>query len=85
VTDKGAQRQYAKNLELGYLGLDNKSWFNRYINFAANTDAAKKIRSEAKMSTSDKQLKAFKDVLEKTGGGEKKDEKPPEKPKESAT
>jgi len=82
---KEAQRAYAKNLELGYLGLDEHSWFNRYINFAANTDAAKKIRSNAKMSGTEKQLQAFREALEKAaGGGEKKEEKE-EKQKEPST
>src|SRR3989344_3615766 len=54
VTDRGAQRKYASNLELGYLGLNDKSFFNKYVNFAANTEAAKKIRGEAKKSKTDK-------------------------------
>jgi len=51
VTDKGAQRKYAKVLELG---LDRKGIFNTYINFAANTESARKIRDDAKKAKADK-------------------------------
>lgn len=83
---KEAQRSYAKNLELGF---DEHSWFNRYINFTANTDAAKKIRSEAKKSKTTKDVEKFFKTIEdsekkESGGGEKKEEKE-EKPKEAVT
>jgi len=83
---KEAKQAYAKNLELGYLGLDEHSWFNRYINFAANTDAAKKIRSEAKLSKSEKAIKDLSEALAKASG-EGKEEKVEreEKPKEATT
>ena len=67
VTDKGAQRKYASVLELG---LGEKSIFNKYINFAANTEAAKKIRGEAKKSSDEKTLDALKAALKKSEGGE---------------
>ncbi|MDD2657562.1 MAG: hypothetical protein PHD04_02790 [Candidatus Pacebacteria bacterium] len=54
VTDTGAKRKYARNLQLG---LDEKGFFNKYVNFAANTEAAKKILKEAKETTDDKALK----------------------------
>lgn len=83
VTDKGAQRKYASNLELGYLGLNEKSTFNKYLNFAANTEAAKKIRAEAKKSSDDKTLDALKKALKKASGEEspegKKEDKKEEK------
>jgi hypothetical protein len=68
ATAKGAQRKYASNLELGYLGLKPDSTFNKYFNFAANTEAAKKIREEAKKSKDDKDLEALKKALKKAGG-----------------
>lgn len=82
VTDKGAQRKYASNLELGR---DSKGTFNKYFNFAANTEAAKAIRKEAKKSTDDKTLDALKKAIKKVGGEEeekeKKEEPKPETPK----
>lgn len=51
VTEKGAQRKYATVLELGF---DSKGVFNKYFNFAANTDAAKIIRAGAKKAKPDK-------------------------------
>ncbi|MHB8710240.1 MAG: hypothetical protein ACYC6X_01645 [Minisyncoccota bacterium] len=82
VTDKGAQRKYAKVLNFG---MDEKSFFNKYINFAANTDAAKKIRKEAKKSSDDKTLEALKKALKKAGKEEepekKEEEKKPEEKK----
>src|SRR3989344_952587 len=66
VTDKGAQRKYAKALDLG---MDEKSTFNKYFNFAANTEAAKKIRAEAKKSSNDRNFDEFKKAFSKGGGG----------------
>jgi hypothetical protein len=83
-TDKGAKRKYASNLQLGYLGLDEKAFFNKYINFAANTEAAKKIKEDAKKSKDDKELDMLRKALKKAGG-EEESEKPKggeEKPKE---
>ncbi len=51
ATEKGAQRKYAKALNLW---TDEKNFFNKYINFAANTDAAKIIRATAKKAKPDK-------------------------------
>ncbi len=82
VTDKGAQRKYAGNLELDYLGLSKDSFFNKYINLAANTEAAKKIRDEAKKSSDDKTMDAFKKALKKIGEEEKPEEKKEEKKEE---
>ena len=56
VTDKGAQRKYAKVL---LLGGDKDNWFNKHFNFTANTEAAKKIRADAKKSSDDKTLEAL--------------------------
>lgn len=74
VTDKGAQRKYASVLNLG-LKADNP--INKYLNSAANTEAAKNILKEAKKSADDKTFDAIKKVVEKEdgGGGEKKEEK----------
>jgi len=71
-TAKGAQRKYASNLELGYLkkvGVSDEALkFLNAINPAANTDAAKKIREEAKKSSDDKTLDQLKKALKKAGG-----------------
>lgn len=85
VTDKGAQRKYASNLELGYLGLNEKSTFNKYLNFAANTEAAKKIRAEAKKSSDDKTLDALKKALKKASGEESSEGKKEDKKEEKKT
>ena len=76
VTDKGAQRKYASNLELGYLGLTDKSFFNKYINFAANTEAIKIIRAKAKKDKPDKDWTAnMKNMLKEAAkeSGEEED------------
>ncbi len=57
VTDKGARRAYADKTLL--LGRNKDGTFNKWINLAANTEAAKKIRSEAKKSSEDKTLEAL--------------------------
>jgi len=68
-TDKGQQRRYAKALNLW---TDEKNLFNKYINFAANTDAAKIIREKAKKSKSDKDwstnMKKLLEEAEESGG-----------------
>lgn len=73
-TDKGAQRKYASNLELGYLkkvGVNDEAIkFLNIINPAANTEAAKTIRKEAKKSADDKTLDELKKALKKAGGEE---------------
>lgn len=74
-TDKGAQRTYAKALNLG---LNEKSFFNKYINLAANTGAGKKIRDEVKKSKTEKTLEAFKKAVEDS---EKEKNPEPEKEK----
>jgi len=48
TSDKVAQEKYAKVLEAG---LGEGTVFNKYFNLAANTEAAKKIRKEAKGQT----------------------------------
>lgn len=85
VTDAGAKRKYAKALNLWS---NEKNTFNRVFNFAANTEAAKKIREEAKKSSADKTLDSLKNALkkitseeEKPKEGEKPEEKQPESPK----
>jgi hypothetical protein len=81
VTDVGAKLKYAKALNL-WTNKDN--FFNKYINLAGNTDAAKKIREEAKKSSDDKTLDALKKALKKAGGeeeSEKKEEKKEEEKK----
>ncbi len=61
-TDKGQQRRYARALNLW---TDEKNFFNKYINFATNTDAAKIIREKAKKSKPDKDWSAnMKKLLE---------------------
>ena len=67
-TDKGARLKYAKALNLWS---DDKNFFNTYINFAANYDAAINIRKEAKKSSEDKSLDELKKLLKK----EEKEEK----------
>lgn len=71
VSAQGAQRKYATVLELG---LDKKGVFNTYFNFAANTDAAKKIRADAKKAKPDKDWTAnmrnlLKEATEEAEGG----------------
>lgn len=74
VTDKGAQLKYAQQLAPG----DSKSVFNKWINPSANTEAAKKIREEAKKSPKDdlmnKLQKAIKAGEDSEKGGGKKEE-----------
>jgi len=71
VTDKGAQREYARNL---LLRRKEDSFFNKWVNPMANTEAAKKIRSEAKKSSDDKALEA---LIKKAA---KEDSSPPPPP-----
>lgn len=78
-TDVGAKRQYAKNL---FFGKDENSFFNKYVVSGVYTEAAKKIKKEAKKSKADADLDILKKALEKagkgdSGGEEKKEEKPP--------
>jgi hypothetical protein len=66
-TDKGAKRKYASALNLW---MDEKGTFNKYFNFAANTEAAKKIREDAKKSKDDKELDTLRKALKKAGEGD---------------
>ncbi|MDD3531511.1 MAG: hypothetical protein PHV99_02910 [Candidatus Pacebacteria bacterium] len=71
--DKGAKRKYAQALNLW---TDDKNFFNKYINFASNTEAAKKIREDAKKSSEDKELDTLRKALKKAGGDEGKTPSP---------
>ena len=66
VTDKGAQRKYATVLNLG---IDPKSKL-QWLNPAANTEAAKNIRKEAKKSSDDKNMDQLKKLIKKASGEE---------------
>jgi len=67
-TAKDAQNKYASVLELGR---DPKGPFNKYFNFAANTDAAKTIRANAKKGKPDKDWSEnMKKLLKEAGGDE---------------
>jgi hypothetical protein len=66
-TDKGAQRKYASVLELG---MNPKGFFNKNLNLAANTDAAKTIRANAKKGKPDKDWSDNMKKLLKEAGGE---------------
>lgn len=73
-TSKGAQRKYADTLELSFLkkfGVTDKGLetLNK-LNPAANMDAAKKIREDAKKSSDDKSLDALRKALKKASGEE---------------
>lgn len=71
VTAAGAQRKYARALNLW---TDKDNFFNKYINLAGNTDAAKKIRETAKQGKPDKDFaanmkKLLKEAAEESEGG----------------
>lgn len=71
VTDQGAQRKYASALNLW---TDPKNRFNRWFNFASNTEAAKRIRGEAKRGKPDRDWtanmrKLLRDAAEESEGG----------------
>lgn len=76
-TAKDNQSKYASVLELG---MDPKGFFNRNLNFAANTDAAKTIRTNAKKGKPDKDWSDNMKKLLKEAGGEEGggDDKGPE-------
>jgi hypothetical protein len=63
--DKGAKRKYARALNLW---TDDKNAFNKYFNFAANTEAAKKIRDEAKKGSGDAELNSLRAALRRASG-----------------
>ena len=73
-TDRGNKLKYASNLELGYLkkvGVSDEALkVLNMINLAANTDAAKKIKEDAKKSKDDKELDTLRKALKKAGGEE---------------
>lgn len=80
-TEAGNKVRYAKVLTGEKFGVEPNSEFGKIVNFlnsAANTDAAKKIREEAKKSKDDKDLEALKKTLKKATGDD--DAPPPPAP-----
>ncbi|MCX6786377.1 MAG: hypothetical protein NTU85_00955 [Candidatus Kaiserbacteria bacterium] len=75
----GAQAKYAKNLQLG---LDQESFFNKYINLAANTDAAKEIIKRKGKKADKYGFNKIQELLEKS---EEKESGGKEEKKENAT
>ncbi len=70
-TEVGNKIKYAEMLTGERIGIKPDSEFGKVVNFfnpAANTDAAKKIKEEAKKSKDDKDLESLKKMLKKVGG-----------------
>lgn len=74
-TEVGNKIKYAEVLTGERIGIKSDSKLGKVVNFfnpAANTDAAKKIKEEAKKSKDDKDLEALKKLVKKAGGEEEK-------------